>query len=139
MTSRDPLRATVFVVGSNLADYLTLQELAADGQWEIRFFAGGRDVLRLGEHSPPDLWIVNVRLPDISGLDLVEMLQPRRAGSVLLMMADQYHAEDEIRALSLGVDQYSCKPLEAAYLRQWHPSQRLTQRPNRSGSDYGEA
>ena len=139
MTSRNPLRATVFVVGSNVADYMTLRQMAADGPGEVRVFAGGRDVLRLGEHSPPDLWIVNVRLPDISGFDLVEMLQPRRAGSVLLMMADQYHAADEIRALSLGVDQYSCKPLEAAYLRQWHPSERLAQRPNNSGSDYGEA
>ena len=111
---------TVFVVDPNSSDYAALARRAAKAGWNVRFLSGGRDALRLDENATADLWIVHVRLPDISGFDLVEMLQPRLGNAAVFMVADEYRAEDEIRALSLGITRYLCKPLEADCLSPWH-------------------
>ena len=113
--------ARVVVVDSDRSDYAALEQLAAESQWKIHFLHSGRDALRLDEHLASDLWIINVKLPDMSGFDLVEMLWPRTGRAVIFLVTDQYRTEDEIRARSLGVAHYLCKPLEAAYLRQWQP------------------
>ncbi len=110
---------TIFVVDPYASDYLGISQSAIEHQFRICFLCSGREALRLFGHLAPDLWIVNVRLPDISGFDLVEMLQPRLEGAATFMVADRYRPQDEIRALSLGVTLYLCKPLDAGCLCQW--------------------
>jgi len=112
--------ALVFVVDPKVTDYAALAELVAEGAWTIGFLGTGRDAIWANACSPPDLWIVNIRLPDMSGFCLAQMLRPH-GDACVLMVADEYRAEDEIRALSLGVTLYLCKPLEASCLRQWRP------------------
>ena len=118
MTSTTP--AMIFVVDPNVGDYAALTRLVANGTRTLRFLLTGHDALRIAASGPPDLWIINVRLPDMSGFHLVEMLEAHD-GCRIFMVTDAYRAEDEIRALSLGVALYLCKPLEATYLRQWRP------------------
>ena len=65
--------------------------------------------------------IVNVELPDFSGFDLVEMLRPFPKGTVVLLVADRYIVEDEVRALRLGVSSYLCKPLAGSMLHECRP------------------
>ncbi len=112
--------ATIFVVDPNTSDYGILSQWAAEVGCEVHFLSGGRDALRLGRELAADLWVVNIRLPGISGFDLVEMLRPRFGRAAVFMVADEYRTEDEIRALSLGITRYLCKPLEVGCLRQWH-------------------
>ena len=121
MATTTSFSATVFVVDTNASDYTALMQMAASSKWKIRYFLNARDVLRLGEQSAADLWIVNIRLPDMSGFDLVEMIKPRLGDTAVFMVTDRYRDQDEVRALSLGITKFLCKPLEAASLRQWHP------------------
>ena len=83
---------------------------------QVRFVTTGRDALRQGHAPAADLYLINVRLPDFSGCDLVEMLHPFPPGATVFLVADEYAAEDEIQALTLGVNGYLCKPLEASLL-----------------------
>lgn len=118
-----PSSETLVVVDSDSSDYTAVEQWAAAQQWEFHLVHSGHRALRLARNVGVDVWIVNVRLPDVSGCDLVDMLRPDARASAVFMVADQYRAEDEIRALSLGVTQYLCKPLESAVLDQWRAAQ----------------
>ena len=104
----------VWIVDAHPLDYgHSLADLKVR-QLDIRFLASGRELLRYWQVKTPDVCLVNLRMPDFSGFDLVEMIQPFHAGTTVCLVADRYVLEEEVRALSLGVHFYLCKPPEAA-------------------------
>ena len=71
--------------------------------------ATGAEALALASHSEPDLVVLDLGLPDISGLDLVTEL--RRGSDVrVLILTAMSSEEDRIRGLELGADDYVTKP-----------------------------
>jgi two-component system, OmpR family, response regulator len=121
----DPMVATqILVVDPQPSDYDCLLPAAAADGCEIRFFATGRAMLHQSREMRGGLVIVNVQLPDLSGFDLVEMLQPFPQGTAVFLVADRYAVEDEVRALRLGVSSYLCKPLDGSVLHECRSIQR---------------
>ena len=96
------------------ADYDCLAQNRRIELISIRFFTTASQFLSAWPTLTPDACLINVNLPDLSGFDLVEMIQPFPKRTIVCMLADTYLVEDEVRALSLGVHSYLCKPLEAA-------------------------
>ncbi len=71
--------------------------------------ASGSEALALATHAEPDLVVLDLGLPDVSGLDLVREL--RRGSDVLvLILTAMSSEEDRIRGLELGADDYVTKP-----------------------------
>jgi DNA-binding response OmpR family regulator len=112
-------RTRIWIADSQRADYDCLTSGTNAGQLEVCFLASARDVLHRWSADSPDVCIVNVQLPGLSGFDLVEMLRPFPTGMTVCMVDDQYLPENEVRALSLGVHYYFCKPLEGAVLSEF--------------------
>jgi DNA-binding response OmpR family regulator len=104
------------VVDPKPSDYDSLLRSAAAEGHEVRFLGSGRAALRERRQMRGSLLIISVELPDFSGFDLVEMLQPFSKGTAVFLAADHYAAEDEVRALELGVSSYLCKPLDGSVL-----------------------
>jgi DNA-binding response OmpR family regulator len=112
------IRTRILVVDPRQSDYDGLLRLAAADGCEVRLFATSRALLRQRHEALGGLVFINGELPDLSGFDLVEMLQPFSKGTVVFLVADQYAVEDEVRALRLGVNCYLCKPLDGDVLHQ---------------------
>jgi len=108
----------ILVVDPGQSDYDDLLRVAAAEGHDVRFFATGRAALRQKHEMRGGLVIVNVELADFNGFELVEMLQPFPKGTTVFLVANQYAAEDEVRAMELGIDSYLCKPLEGSVLYQ---------------------
>ncbi len=108
--------AIIVVVDANPSDYVVLAPLAEAGEIDLRFLLSGRSALRERRYLGAPLWMINVHLPDRSGFDLFEMFFRHKTSPLVLMVADQYCAEDELRALKLGVAKYLCKPVDPAWL-----------------------
>jgi DNA-binding response OmpR family regulator len=94
-----------------LADNLT-----ADG-FELLIAETARDALRLIEHKTPDLVIVDVGLPDGSGLDLIARVRAadRRLSRAdpdqrFLVLSGRASEVDRVRAFDRGADDYLVKP-----------------------------
>ena len=69
----------------------------------------GSEALRLFEESPPDLVLLDLMLPKISGLDVCRSI--RAASSVPIIMVTAKGAEiDTVVALEVGADDYVTKP-----------------------------
>jgi DNA-binding NarL/FixJ family response regulator len=107
-------RSIVWIADAHRLDYEHLLADTKARQLEIRFFASGRELLHDWFAGAPDVCVVNLQLPDLGGFNIVEMLRPFPEGTTVCTLTDHYAAEEEIRALSLGVHSYLCKPLEAA-------------------------
>ena len=63
-----------------------------------------------------DLLILDVNLPDGSGLDLLTQLRPEDPIPVLLLTANDLES-DQVAGLELGADDYVTKPFSLAVLR----------------------
>ena len=106
----------VVVVDDCPGDYAIFRPLEQDGNLELQFVASGGDALRLSHQLPVNLWLINTQLPDLSGFDVVEMLQPVPTGTAVFLIGNQYRSADELRALRLGVSKYLVKPLSCDWL-----------------------
>jgi DNA-binding response OmpR family regulator len=69
----------------------------------------GQQGLRLSRQQAPDLVVLDVVLPDLSGFDVLRAI--RRVSEVpVLMLAGQPTETDHVRSLDLGADAYIPKP-----------------------------
>lgn len=107
---------TVCVVDPEPGDYQALVQKVPAQQTRFEFVHSGRDALRHYARSRPDLWIINVRLPDMSGMDLYEMLHSRSPDVLCYLVGDDYQPEDEMNARQSGATMYLCKPVQSEWL-----------------------
>jgi DNA-binding response OmpR family regulator len=116
--------ATILVVEDDDATRTFLADnLTADG-FELLVADCARDGIRLMETKFPDLALIDVGLPDGSGLDLVRRVRdadglasrvdPR---TPLLVLSGRDSELDRIRGFERGADDYVCKPFSYPELR----------------------
>ena len=123
----------VVIVDPKIELYGDFVQEAQEGNVGLHFCVDGRSAVRLARRFRADVWLVSDQLPDIDGLDLVEMLAPQvmqadvdpsRSGSTrslsnvdrngrsgIFIVADDYCLEDEQQALACGVAGYLVRPV----------------------------
>jgi DNA-binding response OmpR family regulator len=116
MIARPKNLPQVFVVDANADDYRNVQESLKDSGYRVEVCLNGRAALRQDPTNPPELWVVNMSLPDMSGPDLLSMLRWRYPGVPICLVSDDYRTEDEISARCSGAEMYLCKPIESDWL-----------------------
>ena len=83
--------------------------------YEVEVAADGGAALRAARFQLPDLIILDVMLPDISGVDLCKRF--RREGHMpILMLTARDRPEDVLRGFATGADDYLPKPFELSIL-----------------------
>src|SRR5215469_12734388 len=77
--------------------------------YEVKVTASGAEGLELADSYKPDVVILDVGLPDISGLDVCTTLS--NANNCLILMVSGHSREQDILlGLGLGADDYITKP-----------------------------
>ncbi|MGH7701950.1 MAG: response regulator [Gemmatimonadales bacterium] len=90
----------------------------AKGGHRVSTASNGPDALKSAREERPDVVILDVMLPGVSGYDVLAELRRReetRDVGVILLTARREEA-DRIRGLSLGADDYLVKPFSPAEL-----------------------
>lgn len=83
-------------------------ELSAQG-FRVITASGGEEALRLAEEQRPDAVLLDVMMPEITGLEVMRRLRERTNVPVILVTAKDKDA-DKVRGLELGADDYIVKP-----------------------------
>jgi two-component system KDP operon response regulator KdpE len=83
-------------------------ELAGQGL-QVITAASGEETLRLADEQHPDLIVLDVMLPDISGLEVMRRLRERSTTPIVLLTGKGADA-DKVRGLLQGADDYLTKP-----------------------------
>lgn len=84
--------------------------LQADG-YELSVASNGEEALAMAVKERPDLIILDVMMPRISGFDVLDILRttPEIAHTKVIMMTALGSSEDRERGEKLGVDKYLVK------------------------------
>src|SRR6185369_17009005 len=72
----------------------------------------GSAALRVAHNESPDLVLLDVRLPDASGIDLLEQLKKSGDARAIIMITADPQLEDVKTALKLGAYDFVGKPLD---------------------------
>src|SRR5579863_10025940 len=72
----------------------------------------GSAALRVAHHESPDLVLLDVRLPDASGIDLLEQMKKSGDARAVIMITADPQLEDVKTALKLGAYDFVGKPLD---------------------------
>ncbi len=87
--------------------------------WEVATAGDGATAIALSRQNPPDVVVLDLMLPDMSGLEVLRKLRERMPRLPLLLLTAKDSVEDRIAGLSAGGDDYVTKPfsLEEVVLR----------------------
>lgn len=69
----------------------------------------GREALELARHKQPDLVVLDLMLPEVSGLDVCRTLRAESDVPIIMLTA-RTSEDDKLLGLNLGADDYVTKP-----------------------------
>jgi DNA-binding NtrC family response regulator len=90
----------------------SLHQKCEEWGYEVVEAAAGDPGLRLAQHESPDLVLLDVRLPDMSGLQVLEQLKKNAGAPAVIMITADPQLDDVKSALKLGAYDFVGKPLD---------------------------
>jgi two-component system OmpR family response regulator len=72
--------------------------------------ADGEDGLHLAIHEPYDAAIIDIMLPKLDGLSLIEALRCQKINTPVLILSAKRSVDDRVKGLHTGGDDYLTKP-----------------------------
>ena len=85
------------------------RSLGAEG-FEVRAAADGGAALAMAEDSAPDLVVLDVAMPGLTGIDVCRRLRDKGLTGGVLMLTARDAVGDRVRGLDAGADDYVVKP-----------------------------
>ncbi|WP_028576771.1 sigma-54-dependent transcriptional regulator [Desulfomicrobium escambiense] len=92
------------------------QVLAKEG-FEVEAFMMGRSFLERMVQLPFDIVFLDMRLPDISGLELLPRIKSLRSEAEVIIVTGHQSVETAIEAIRNGAFHYVCKPVNLTEIR----------------------
>jgi two-component system response regulator AtoC len=80
--------------------------------WKVYTSSTGHDGLGLADEIKPVLVILDIRLPDINGLEVLKALRERHNETQVIMITAYQDMESTIQAIKLGAYDYLHKPID---------------------------
>jgi DNA-binding NtrC family response regulator len=117
--------AGVVVVDAAVRDYHCLADWATNQTIRLTIASCGAGGLRLVPSHCDALWLVGLTLPDMSGFELLEMIQSVQPQITTYAIDSSYAADRERRALELSAARYLCKPVRLEWIHAWRGFSRL--------------
>jgi len=87
-----------------------IQQGLAEEDYEIHWVKEGRRALEYVQQATVDLILLDIRLPDHSGIEVCERLRLHRPDLPIMMLTALDAVEDRVKGLRAGADDYLPKP-----------------------------
>jgi len=102
--------AKVILVVDDKKEIRTLlkQYLSQEG-FDIRLAGDGQEALFVARQEKPDLVILDLMMPEMSGYDFIRVFS-REAGTPVIILTARTDENDKVLGLELGADDYVTKP-----------------------------
>ena len=95
----------------------SLRQKCEEWGYHVVEAAAGDPGLRLAQHESPDLVLLDVRLPDLNGIQVLEQLKKSPDAPAVIMITADPQLDDIKNALKLGAYDFIGKPLDFEELR----------------------
>ncbi len=102
-------RGRILVIDDDPAMRIALKEALSRAGWKVTLTSGGKSGLQSFRESPADLVITDVRMEDMSGIEVLEQI--REISNVPVIVITAYGTvEDAVLAMKRGAVDYILKP-----------------------------
>lgn len=106
----DPGAPAILVVEDDRRMAAFLDRALTYAGYRVAVAEDGEQALTRAEEQAPDLVVLDVMLPGISGLEVARRLRAQSAGVPILMLTAREGLDDRIEGLDSGADDYLTKP-----------------------------
>jgi DNA-binding response OmpR family regulator len=107
---------TILVVEDDPAILLGLEDLLAGEGYAVSSARDGWQALELYRREKPDLVLLDIMLPEISGYEVCRRIRKEDAETPILMLTAKGQEADKVAGLELGADDYIVKPFGVSEL-----------------------
>lgn len=114
LTTGTRLRCVVVEDDPFAADLIT-EHLDMAG-FDVRVLSDGRDALSAMLEAPPDICVLDIDVPALDGLSILQNLRSNRVETGVIMVTGRADELDRVRGLRMGADDYLGKPFLPAEL-----------------------
>jgi two-component system cell cycle response regulator CtrA len=106
----------VLVVEDDQATAQSLQMMLESEGMVVDATDLGEDGLEIGKLYDYDIIILDLMLPDINGIEVLRRLRDARVETPVLILSGLIEAENKVKGLGTGADDYLTKPFDKAEL-----------------------
>lgn len=104
--------ATVLIIDDQSSILQSMEVFFQLRAWKVHTAPNGRKGIALARKTRPDLVVLDIRLPDIDGLKVLEELRAHDPETQVIMITAHQDMESTIQAIKLGAFDYLHKPLD---------------------------
>jgi two-component system, cell cycle response regulator DivK len=105
------VRGTLLIVEDTELDRELLVQIF-EGVYDIRVAPDGKTAIELASNAPPDLILMDIGLPGLSGLDAVCAIRATGSTVPIIAVSSRVMPGDKERALAAGCDDFMAKPID---------------------------
>jgi two-component system response regulator PilR (NtrC family) len=109
---------SILVVDDDLSMRELLEYMLKREGYHVASAKSGRTALAMIEATPYDLLLCDIRLGDISGLEVLRAAKKRNGNTVVIMISAYSSTETAVEAMNDGAYDYVPKPFDIAELKQ---------------------
>jgi two-component system KDP operon response regulator KdpE len=103
-----PLR--VLVVDDEPAIRRFLRTSLSTQGYQVEDASSGRVALDMFRKKPPDVFVLDLGLPDMDGFDIIKQVREEGSAAPIIVLSSRNDEVGKVRALDLGADDYVTKP-----------------------------
>src|SRR5580765_6619887 len=111
-------RPLLLVVDDEPQVLKVVERLAARIGFDVVTCASGAEAMRTLLRKPADLAMVDLRMPDVNGLDLLRQIRTTVPGCEVILMTAYAAVDSAVEAIKLGAREYLTKPFDFERLKQ---------------------
>jgi len=103
---------TVLLTDDNEDIIELVQLILSKSGYKLLTANGGKDALKICAETPPDLVLMDLRMPDVDGFTVTKQLRDNGFKNPIIVLTGSESAEDKKRAYEAGCDDYILKSME---------------------------
>jgi DNA-binding NtrC family response regulator len=110
-------RPSLLIVDDEAPVLRLIERFAHKAGFDAMTCSSGGDALRVLGRKPADLAMVDLRMPDVNGLDLLRQIRRAVPGCEVILMTGHGSVESAVEAIKLGAREFLTKPFDFDRLR----------------------
>ena len=107
---------SIIVIDDEETIRTTVSEILTDEGYVVETAKNGKEAIKQSKKTPFDLALVDIKLPDIEGTELLKKLREMQPKMALIIMTGQPSVENAIKSVNNKADGYILKPFDVPTL-----------------------
>jgi formate hydrogenlyase transcriptional activator len=110
-------KGNLLIVEDDLSARQTLEAFLTREGYEVRCAPNGETALMFAREDPPELVLLDIRLPDMDGFEICQRLKEDKKDNIPVIFISALHElKDKVRGFAAGGVDYVTKPFQAEEL-----------------------